>query len=361
MLHPIIERYADLLVTYCMRVEAGDLVLIEVGTEATELARALVRATLAAGGEPALRLSYPELAVDVLELAGDEHFAREARFELAEIDLATAYVRVNAPHNAYAFEGIDPRRVARLGARHAEVTRRRVASTRWVGTLYPTASAAQTAGMRTDEFERFVFGAMHLFDADPASRWRDQRAFQATLIERLERADRVRIVADGTDLTLSVEGRQWVNSDGRRNMPSGEVFTGPIEDSAEGTITFDVPSAVDGVIVRGVRLTFEAGRVVEAGAESGEPTLLAKLDTDGGARRLGELGIGTNAEIQRPILNTLFDEKIGGTVHLALGRSYAETGGSNESAIHWDLITDLRRGGRIELDGSPFLVDGRFV
>jgi len=160
---------------------------------------------------------------------------------------------------------------------------------------------------------------------------------------------------------MSVAGRSWMNSDGRRNMPSGEVFTGPLEGSAEGTITFDVPSSVQGVLVEGARLTFEGGRVVDATARRGEDMLLAQLDTDDGARRLGELGIGTNERVQRAILRTLFDEKIGGTVHLALGRSYPETGGVNESAIHWDLVCDLRRGGRLSLDGEPFQVDGRFL
>jgi aminopeptidase len=361
MRHPLLERFADLLVSYCVGVEEGDVVLLEVGSEAMALARELVRAVLLAGGEPALRLAYPQQAADVAELVGEAVLAREPRLELAEIDLASGYVRVDAPHATHGSAGIDPARIARLGRRRAEVTRRRVASTRWVRTLYPTAAAAQTAGMPMDEFERFVFGAMYLFDADPVARWSAQRALQATLIERLARSERVRIVADGTDLTLSVQGRRWVNSDGRRNMPSGEVFTGPIEDSAAGHVTFDLPSAVDGVVVRGVQLTFVDGRVSEARADEGEATLLARLDSDAGARRLGELGIGTNAAIVRPIGHTLFDEKIGGTVHLALGRSYPETLGVNESAIHWDLITDLRRGGRIELDGEPFAVDGRFV
>ncbi|MBA2666581.1 MAG: aminopeptidase [Trueperaceae bacterium] len=361
MLHPMHERYADLLVSYCMRVEEGDTVLIEVGAEATPIARALVRATLRAGGEPSLRLTYPEQLADVLELAPDAFWDRPPTLELAEIERVQAYVRVDAPHNTHALEGIDPARIARHVRRRAPVQAHRLSSTRWVGTLYPTAAAAQGAGMRLDDFERFVYGAMYLFDDDPVARWAEQRALQATLIERLARASRVRIVAEGTDLTLGVTGRHWVNSDGRKNMPSGEVFTGPIEDSAEGTITFDLPSSVDGVVVRDVRLTFAGGKVVAASAAAGESTLLAKLDADAGARFLGELGIGTNRAIQRPILHTLFDEKIGGTVHLALGRSYAETGGTNESAIHWDLITDLRRGGAIELDGDPFLVDGRFV
>jgi aminopeptidase len=215
--------------------------------------------------------------------------------------------------------------------------------------------------MGLDEFEAFVFGAMYLDEADPVASWRELRDLQGSLIARLSRARTLRVLADGTDLSLSVAGRTWVNSDGRRNMPSGEVFTGPLEDSAEGTVVFDLPSSLGGALVTGVRLRFEAGVVVEAAAEQGEDLLLAQLDADAGARRLGEVGIGTNTKIQRPILHTLFDEKIGGTLHLALGRSYAETGGTNQSSIHWDLITDLRRGGRIELDGEPFQVDGRFV
>jgi aminopeptidase len=361
MLHPHHERFADLLVSYCVRVEPGDIVVLDVGSEALPMARALVRATLAAGGVPSLRVSYPEAVADVVELAEEAYWEREPAIDLAEIDLAACFIRVDAPHNAYGLAGLDPARVARLSRHRAEVTRRRIDTTRWVGTLYPTVGAAQRAGMRLDEFERFVYGAMHLDHPDPVARWGEQRAFQAGLVERLTRARRVRIVGDGTDLSLSVAGRVWINSDGRKNMPSGEVFTGPVEDSAQGTITFDLPSAVDGVVVRGVRLTFRDGLVVDAAADEGEATLHAKLDADAGARRLGELGIGTNAKIQRPILHTLFDEKIGGTVHLALGSSYGDTLGVNTSSIHWDLIKDLRSGGRIELDGEPFLVDGRFV
>jgi aminopeptidase len=357
----VLGRYAHLLVHYCAGVREGDAVLLELGRDAEPLARPLVRAVLEAGGDPALRLSYPELIADLVEHAQEASFSRPPKLELAEMEAADAVIRVDAPHNAYALAGLPSERVQRLARRRAAVMRRRLEHTRWVGTLYPTASAAQSAGMRLDEFERFVTRAMFLDDADPVARWAELRELQARLVERLERADTVRLQADGTDLTLRVRGRRWVNSDGRRNMPSGEVFTGPIEDSAEGTISFDLPSAVDGVVVRGVRLTFREGRVVEARADEGEATLHNKLDCDDGARLLGEVGIGTNFAIAQPILHTLYDEKIGGTVHLALGRSYPETGGVNASAIHWDLVTDLRRGGRIDLDGEPFQVDGRFV
>jgi aminopeptidase len=171
----------------------------------------------------------------------------------------------------------------------------------------------------------------------------------------------LRIEAPRTDLTLNVKGRTWENSDGRRNMPSGEVFTGPRETSATGHVRFTVPSSPAGVHVEGVELSFRAGEVVEARAAAGEEHLRAALATDDGARRLGEIGIGTNFGIRRPIGAILFDEKIGGTVHLALGRSYPETGGKNVSALHWDLICDLRDGGRLSADGEPLLVNGRFV
>ncbi|MDF1524571.1 MAG: aminopeptidase, partial [Trueperaceae bacterium] len=325
------------------------------------MARALVRSVLRAGGRPAVRIAYPEYTQDVLELAGDAYFDAEPTLELEEVRRADAWIRVAAPSNSRMLQAVDPARVARLARHQGPVQAARVAGTKWVGTLFPTHAAAQDASMSLDAFESFVYDAMFLDDPDPVARWGELRAFQAQLIERLAAADEVRLLGAGTDLRLSVKGRTWVNSDGRRNMPSGEVFTGPLEDSAEGTVTFDLPSAVGGSVVRGVRLRFERGRVVEASADEGEDLLHAQLDTDAGARLLGELGIGTNFRIERPILNTLYDEKIGGTVHLALGRSYPETGGVNQSAIHWDLITDLRVGGELLLDGEPLQRDGRFV
>jgi aminopeptidase len=170
----------------------------------------------------------------------------------------------------------------------------------------------------------------------------------------------VRIVGERTDLTLSVEGRRFVNGDGRHNMPCGEVFTGPVEDSANGEIYFGVPVAVAGREVLGVRLRFEEGRVVEASAEKGEEYLRSMLAADRGARYLGELGIGTNYGITRATKNILFDEKLGGTVHLAVGRSYEQTGGRNDSSVHWDLICDLREGGEFYADGDLIERDGRF-
>lgn len=360
MIHPLHERYAQLLVGYCTDVQPGENVLLNLELPALPLARPLVREVLKAGGVPHLRLSYPELTADLLELAQDSLLDGEAGLERSEIEHTHAWIRVGAPTNTRALTGADSSKLGRLQKRSRGVTAHRTRKTKWCGTLFPTPADAQEAGMSLDDYETFVYGAMFLFDDDPVAGWRKLHDDQARLIERLSRAHEVRIQADGTDLTLSVKGRTWVNSDGHRNMPSGEVFTGPVETTANGTVRFGVPSTVHGTLVSGVELTFRDGQVVAARADEGDELLQAQLETDPGARHLGELGIGTNPHIQRPTKSILFDEKIGGTVHLALGQSYPETGGTNASAIHWDLICDLRGGGLITLDGEPFQENGVF-
>ena len=212
--------------------------------------------------------------------------------------------------------------------------------------------------MGGSDYAAFVNRALFLDRSDPAGAWRALSESQARVIERLAPARQIRIEADGTDLRLRVDGRTWINSNGRRNMPSGEVFTGPLEDSATGTIRFTIPSSPRGVAVEDVTLTFEQGEVVGATAARGQAYLDAALATDPGARFLGEIGIGTNAGIDRPTGSVLLDEKMAGTVHLALGRSYPETGGRNASALHWDLICDLRAGGRLTADGEPIALEG---
>jgi aminopeptidase len=244
---------------------------------------------------------------------------------------------------------------ARAPVREATLQRR------WCGTFWPTPAAAQQARMGTAELDAFVTRATFLGHDDPAAAWSELGARQQRLVERLSGARELRIEADGTDLRVRVDGRTWINSDGRRNMPSGEVFTGPLEDSAEGRIRFTIPSSPRGVEVTGIELELREGVVVDARAERGHAYLLATLDTDPGARRLGEIGIGTNTGIDRPIGAILFDEKIGGTVHLAIGRSYPETGGTNVSAIHWDMICDLRAGGTLSADGEVVQRDGHFM
>jgi aminopeptidase len=356
----MLEKYARLIVGYCTEVQPGDNVSLNVETPALPLARALTREVLRAGANPLLRLTYPEFVSDILELGSDAQFDGEPTFDLNEIRQVDAWIRVSAPDNSRELQNADKTLLARRMKRNRPVQNVRLNETRWLGTIFPTPAGAQDAGMSNDEFREFAYRAMFLYEDDPPSAGQAQFDRQVSLVERLSRADEVHIKGPGTDLKLSVKGRKWENSAGKRNMPCGEVFTGPVESSAEGVITYDIPSAVNGVEVRNIRLRFEQGKVVEAHAEKGDDLLQAQLAADPGARYLGELGIGTNYQIQRPSMSILYDEKIGGTVHLALGQSYASTGGVNESAIHWDMITDLRGGGAIYLDGELFQEDGQF-
>ena len=360
MIHPLHEKWAKLLVHYCCEVKAGDKVALNVELPAEKMARALYREILNSGATPVLHMSYPEQKADLLELAPDSFFDTEPELELYEIQHTDAWMNIRAPRNTKTLQTADKTRLSQLQKRLRPVSNHRVNHTNWVLSLYPTEGAAQDAGMSTDDYEHFVYSAMYLYDDDPVAKWNELHTFQAELIERLKNADEVHIQADGTDLKLRTKGRTWINSAGHRNMPSGEVFTGPLEDSATGHIHYTIPSNVNGVDVEGIRLEFKDGKIVKAKADKGDDLLQAQLSTDGGARFLGELGIGTNYQIQTPTRSILFDEKIGGTVHLAAGKSYESTGGTNDSAIHWDMICDLRQGGTIHLDGELFQENGEF-
>ncbi len=233
---------------------------------------------------------------------------------------------------------------------------------RWVGTQLPCQASAQDAEMSLRDYEQFVYRAGLLHEQDPASAWRKLSEQQQRLTDYLNGKDQVRFVTpQGTDLTVQVTGRTWINCNGQENFPDGEVFTGPREDATEGTVCFSFPAVYGGREVNGVRLTFRDGKVVEASAEKGEDFLLAMLDQDPGARVLGEIALGTNYSITRYTKNTLFDEKIGGTFHAAVGSSYPETGGRNESGLHWDMVCDLRQGGEVFVDGERLSRDGRFL
>jgi aminopeptidase len=361
MINPLHEKFARLLIRYSCQVEPGDNVSLNIHSSASPLARALVREVLAAEAHPILRMTYPEYEEDLLGNASDALFDSEPEFELNEIRQIQAWIRVRAPLNTRALQNIEKSRYSRWLKRNRPVQNHRLDHTRWVGTLYPTDALAQDAGMSLDEYETFLYDAMFLLDEDPVARWQEQEEYQRKLVDRLSEAREVRITAEDTDLTLTTGGRTWVNSAGRHNMPCGEVFTGPVESSANGVITYKVPSSVNGVEVENIRLRFQDGKVVEAEAERGNDLLQAQLASDDGARYLGELGIGTNFRIQQPTKQILFDEKIGGTVHLAVGSSYTDTGGVNQSAIHWDMVCDLRQGGAIHLDGELFQENGKFV
>jgi aminopeptidase len=350
------DAFAALLCDYCLQAGPGEQILVRSTTLAAPVLLALQRALLEREAWPLLRTALPGQEAGFWAAARDRHLDGFPPAELADAEGSAASVLIQAPENTRALAGVDAARLAR-GSRARAPVREAALAHRWCVSLWPTAAGAQQAGMATEDFAAFVHRALFLDHDDPIGAWGDLRDVQQRLVERLMRASEIRIEAEGTDLTLSVAGRTWINSDGRTNMPSGEVFTGPVETSAEGRIRFGVPSSPRGVEVAGIDLEFREGRVVSARADRGDDVLQAMLATDDGARLLGEIGIGTNFGIDRAVGATLFDEKMGGTVHLALGRSYPETGGTNESAIHWDMICDLRQGGRLSADGVAVQID----
>ncbi len=354
------DAFAVLIAEWCLEVQPGQQILIECSTLAEDLAVALHRAVLEREAWPLLRLAPGGIAPDFYRHARDPQLDGVAAVQLAEYETADASVRISAPANVNALAAVDPQTVARH-ARALAALRAARARRRWCVTIWPTPALAEQAGMSESAYAEFVQRALFLDQPDPVGAWARLRGRQAQMIERLASACEVRIETDGTDLRLNVEGRTWINSDGRRNMPSGEVFTGPHERSANGTVRFDVPSSGRGAEVADVEIRFEDGEVVAARAAVGDEQLQAALATDRGARFLGELGIGTNTGIDRATGSTLLDEKIAGTVHLALGSSYPETGGGNISALHWDLICDLRKGGQLSIDGEVLIRDGTLI
>jgi aminopeptidase len=286
----------------------------------------------------------------------------------ADYEQANATLGIAASANTRTLTNVDPARQAiqqraQRELMHIRQQREAEGQLHWCGTLYPTPAHAQDAEMSLAEFTELVFGACFLNDEDPGAAWAELGRQQQRYVDWLKGKHQVLVLGPDTDLRLSIEGRTFINSDGKRNFPSGEVFTGPVEDSANGTIRYTIPSIYGGRPVQDIRLRFESGRVVEASAAQGDAFLQQMLDLDSGARYLGEFAFGNNFGITKGIRNILFDEKIGGTIHLALGNSYPETGGRNVSALHWDMICDLRPGaggGEVWVDDELFCKDGQF-
>jgi len=360
MPRPDPDAFAALLCDWCLEASEDQQVLVRSTTLAAPLLTALQRALLRRGAWPLLRAELAGQQEGFFAAARDAHLDGIPAAERAVADSVDAFLSIQAPFNTRALAGVDPAAQARVINATRPLRDIRL-SKRWAISVWPTEAQAQEARMALDDFAAFVERALFLDRPDPAGAWRELRDFQAGLVERLKDVQQVRIEAEGTDLRLDVGGRTWINSDGTRNMPSGEVFTGPVETSANGHIRFTVPSSPGGVDVTNVELTFEDGVVRAARAERGQDYLDATLSADDGARRLGEIGIGTNFGIDRAVGSILLDEKIGGTVHLAVGRSYPETGGVNDSSVHWDLICDLRAGGSLSADGDVIQRDGQFV
>jgi len=367
MSDPRVAKLGDLLVNYSLELQPGQLLRIDAGTVAAPLVTEAYRSALRAGAHPRTRIDVEGLDVITVEEASDDQLVFVSEIERFEVEQVDAVMTIWADRNTRALTGADPQRVSRrIGSRHELTTRfwERIDSgeAKWVGGRFPTEAHAQDADMSLPEYEDFVYGACHVRpDEDPVAHWRNVSAELNTRARELETFSELRITGPDTDLRVNVEGRRWLAADGKLNMPDGEIFTSPVETETEGEIRFSFPAIFHGRGVEDVRLRFEGGRVVAAEAKRANDYLQSLLDLDDGARILGEVAFGLNYEIDRFTRDILFDEKIGGTVHLALGSSFKKLGGENDSALHWDLICDLRADGEVYADGELVWKAGRFV
>ncbi|MDM8001129.1 MAG: aminopeptidase [Dehalococcoidia bacterium] len=363
---PRVEKLAEVLVNYSVAVRPGDKVVIEGESLAEPLMKALFVKVLQAGGHPLMRVSLPGIEDLLFKYASDDqlqHVPEPLKLTIEKYDVR---ISVGGADNTRSMSNVDPARMVLHERAHSDIMKtflRRAAAgeLRWVYAIFPTNAYAQDAEMSLSDYEDFVYGACLPDMSDPVGYWRRFSERQQKVVEWLKGKKWLHVVGPETDLHVGVTGRKFINCDGHENMPDGEVFTGPVEDSVEGHVYFSYPAIYGGREVIGVRLWFEKGRVVKATAEKNQDFLLKTLDTDEGSRLVGEFAIGTNEGIDRATREILFDEKINGSFHMALGAGYPETGSKNESAVHWDMVSDLRQGGRIWADDQLLYKDGKFA
>ncbi|PQO47033.1 aminopeptidase [Blastopirellula marina] len=364
---PRYEKLAQVLVQYSAKVKPGQLVRVAGSTVTEPLIIAVYREVVRAGAHPDVVVTPDECKRILLEEGSDEQLSFENPLLLPSVDAIDCFISMWGQKNSKALSTISPQKSSLLSQARRPFFKKFLGQAAegklsWVGTQFPCESSAQDAEMSLSEYEDFVFRSGFLYEDDPVALWKKLSVQQQKLCDFLMPKKELRFVTpQGTDLTLGIEGRKWLNCDGHENFPDGEVFTGPIETATQGTVKYSFPAVHGGRESDGIELTFRDGKVVEAKASKGEEFLLAMLDQDPGARVLGEIAIGTNYAIQQYSKNTLFDEKIGGTFHAAVGAAYPESGGTNESGLHWDMVCDLRQGGQIFVDGELISENGRFL
>jgi len=360
-----VEDLANLLVNYSVAVKPGDRVAIRGSTAAEPLIKQLAASVLGAGGHPLMIMEPAQFDPVFYKLASNNqltfiHEPIRHVYENYEV-----IISLIADNNTRASSSVSPEKMvqrskANEGLMATFLERAAKKELRWTVALFPTEAHAQDAEMSLEEYEDFVYNACMPEKNDPIGYWKDFSLRQESILRWLKDKDKIHVSGPETDLTMRVGGRQFINCDCHENVPDGEIFTGPVEDSIEGKVYFSYPAIFHGREVAGIRLWFENGKIVRATAEKNEEFLNKTLDTDEGARFVGEFAIGTNQGIQKFTREILFDEKIGGSFHMAMGAGYPETGSKNHSAIHWDMICDLRQGGQIQADGQTFYKNGEF-
>jgi aminopeptidase len=365
MIDTRVVRMAQTIAQYSVSLKQGERFLIMTSVPGLPLAREVFREALALGALPTVRALHPELDELLYRYGNDDQVRYVPEYEKQELESLNARLVIRGDENVMTMAGVEPSRLT-LGRQARRPLLERMMARKAAGELknsltqYPTNASAQEAGMSLADYEEFVFRACFADRPDPIGAWRELSRTQQAYVDFLNNVKTLRVEGPGTELTVSVEGRKWVNSDGKANFPSGEVFTGPVEDSVEGRVLFDVPTLFSGQPVENIDLEFKAGKVVAARAERGDKMLQSALDTDAGSRFLGEFAFGLNYGITRATRNILFDEKIGGTIHMAVGAGYPETGSMNRSAIHWDMIKDMKQG-RVYADTKLVYENGRFI
>lgn len=366
MSDPRITRLAKLIVSYCVEVSEGEEVVINSGFEALPLVREIYREVVSRGAYPLIISFRDEVLEEIFyKYARDNVLTHVSEIEKAIMERTHVFINILSPSHTKHLSGIDPARISKRSRARRELNkifleRSARKELKWVVAPYPTKALAQEAGMSLLEYEDFVYRATMVDTEDPVKAWKEKASWQQKIADFLNKVSELRFIGPGIDLYMRVDGRKWINDDGKNNMPGGEVFSAPIEDSVEGWVEFDYPAIWRGVEVDGVRLVFKKGVVVEARARLGGEFLKKMIEIDEGAKRLGEIAFGLNYNINRFTKEILFDEKIGGTIHIALGAAYPETGGRNISGIHWDMIKDMKKH-KVYADGDLVYDKGVFV
>lgn len=365
-MNPRIEKHAEVLINYSLNLLKDETLMINADVSSLPLAKACYIAALKKGAHPRVRIGWGDLTESLLKLGSNEQIQFVHEIDFAAINTYDAFLTLLGGDNTRSLANVDPIRMKKMGQGRTELQKlyfERLASKklRWCGTMHPTQANAQEANMSLSEFQDFVYGACKLDLEDPVQGWLKVEEEQQKVCEFLNTKKTLHIIAKDTDIRFKITDRKWVNCSGKVNFPDGEVFTGPIEDSVEGHIRFSFPAIYQNREVNDVQLTFKKGKVVKATAAKGEDFLLQIIDTDPGASFVGEIAIGTNYGIKHMVRHMLFDEKMGGTVHLAIGRSIPESLGKNQSVVHWDMLCNMKDGGKIYADDELFYENGNFL
>ena len=366
MVDPRLTKLAQVLVRYSCKVKKHQLVKILGGLDSIPLLKEIFAEVLKLGAYPYTKIVDDEFEDIFFSNASKDQITYVSPIDAYEINKMDTLIGIRSPRNTKMLSGIDPGKQAMMFRSRGKIMqkfskRAATGDLSWVVTQYPNNASAQDGSMSLADYEKFVFKACMVDKKDPVAEWKKVSKYNEKIIKYIKRKKEIQIKAPGTDLKFNVKGRTWINCDGSNNFPDGEVFTAPIENSVEGHIQFSFPAVYRGREVNDVRLEFKKGKVVKATAERGEDFLHAMLKIDKGAQFLGEVAIGTNYGIDKFTRNILYDEKIGGTFHMALGNSYPESGGKNKSSLHWDMICDLRKKGAIYADGEMFFKNGKFL